>query len=238
MCGRFALTHTAEELARIFRLRLQALDYVLSYNIAPGQETAVVVGGAHEHVPRAMRWGLIPHWADNAGIGSRLINARSETAAEKPSFRTAFRRRRCVVPASGFYEWKKTPDGKVPHYIHARNGSVLPFAGLWDRWEQDRDTVVDSFTILTTEANAVLLPVHDRMPVILEQTGWETWLGTREADAPGLVRLLRPCADDRLEAYPVSRRVNTPANNDPKLILPVRDPSGPETAPGETPSLF
>jgi len=240
MCGRFTLIHTAEELARIFHIRHIGLAYPLSYNIAPSQETAVVLGSEGESVLRTMNWGLIPSWAKDAKIGNRMINARSETASEKPAFRIPFRRRRCVVPASGFYEWKKTADGKVPHYITSATGEVLPFAGLWDRWNKDRDTVVETFTILTTAANQTLAPIHDRMPVILNGRRWEEWLRTPESDLAKLQSLCAPSpsAGGPLTVHPVSRRVNSPANNEPSLIRPVPGTADGGEPAAETPSLF
>jgi putative SOS response-associated peptidase YedK len=238
MCGRFTLVHTADELARLFQVRFQGLAITRSYNIAPGQETAVVLGSSGDHRLRSMRWGLIPSWAKDAAIGNRMINARAETAAEKPAFRNPFRRRRCVVPASGFYEWKRTADGKTPYYIASASGGVLPFAGLWDRWEADRDTVVETFTILTTVPNQTVGQIHDRMPVILTGDRWLEWLHKPERELEKLGSLLVPCPDDLLGLHPVSKRVNSPQNNDESLIEPVREPDGKGPAPGETPSLF
>lgn len=242
MCGRFTLVHTADDLNRIFHVRVPELAYQLSFNVAPGQECPVVVGGKAHHM-RTMRWGLIPHWSKDASAGHRMINARAETAREKPAFRMPYRRRRCVVPASGFYEWQKTEAGKIPHYITAVDCSVLPFAGLWDRWDQDRDTVIETFTILTTTPNEEVAPVHDRMPVILAPDRWEAWLKTPEEKLDDLMPMLAPAPAGKLRLFPVSRRVNSPGNNDADLIRPVSDgPSGeipPEaTPPGHTPDLF
>ena len=185
-----------------------------------------------------MHWGLVPSWAKDSNIGNRMINARSETAHEKPAFRTPFKRRRCIVPASGFYEWKKTRDANVPYHVTSVAGKVLPLAGLWDRWESDRDTVMDTFTILTTHANRTVASIHDRMPVILDDSGWQAWLNTPPEKAGSLLPLLRPCEEDQLRAYPVSRRVNSPANNDAGLLQEVGTREPEEGSPGETPSLF
>ncbi|MBN2490067.1 MAG: SOS response-associated peptidase [Planctomycetes bacterium] len=238
MCGRFTLIHTADELARIFQVRSHDLALAPSYNVAPRHSSAVVLGGPGQHELRLMHWGLIPSWATDARIGDRMINARAETAAEKPAFRQPFRRRRCVVPASGFYEWKRTADGKTPHYITSARGQVLPLAGLWDRWNVDRDTVVETFTIVTTVAGAALAPIHHRMPVILAGDRWLRWLHTPERQLEKLASLLVPCADDLLAIHPVSRRVNSPQANDAGLIRPLEDSGAGEPAPGETRSLF
>lgn len=167
-----------------------------------------------------MRWGLIPRWAKDASIGNRLINARAETAAEKPSFREAFRRRRCLIPADGFYEWKKEADGKQPWLIRRMEGKGFAFGGLWERWNGPEGPV-ESFTILTTSPNATVGPLHDRMPVIVAPAAFDLWLDP-EVDGPLLLEnILRPAPDDLLEAHPVSRLVNSPANDEPACIAPL-----------------
>jgi putative SOS response-associated peptidase YedK len=170
-----------------------------------------------------MRWGLIPSWAKEAAIGDKLINARGETVAEKPSFRGPFRRTRCLVPASGFYEWQKTASGKVPHFIHLVDDDLFAMAGLYDVWHDPAGEDVRSYTIITTGANAMMAPIHQRMPVILRREDEETWL---DPDAPTevLQTLLRPY-DGAMDAYPVSTRVNRPDQDDPGVIepLPERD---------------
>lgn len=245
MCGRYALVHSADQLQLIFHARGAGGIVEARFNIAPTQMVPVVLPGGGERVLRAMRWGLIPHWAKDDKIGARLINARAETAAELPSFRGPFERRRCVVPASGFYEWKAGESGKVPYYIHDAAGDPLAFAGLWDRWTADADHVVESCTILTTEPNEVLRPLHDRMPVILDLETTDAWLESGKRDAPMLRALLGPCPSDRLALHPVSRRVNRVENDDPSLIEPAPEtpgpgPSGARRKKGDdrTPSLF
>jgi len=233
MCGRFTLVHNAETLARIFAVQMWKFDFQPSFNIAPSQQSVVVLGGRDNSVFRTMQWGLIPSWAKDARISSRLINARAETAFEKPTFRMPFKKRRCIVPASGFFEWKKTPGGRTPYYITSARADVLAFAGLWDRWEPDRNTVVDTFTILTTTAAEGIAPIHDRMPVILDQKGRQAWMNTPVKEAETLIPLLVPCENTLLTAFPVSPRVNNPANNDASLIEEVRIGES-----GETPSLF
>jgi putative SOS response-associated peptidase YedK len=196
---------------------------------------AARAGGNGKRELLAMHWGLIPHWAMDGSIGSRLINARSESADTTPAFRGAFRHSRCVIPASGFYEWKKlSPSVKQPVYITAKDGSPLVFAGLCESWtDPDTGDNVDSCTILTTVANALLKPVHDRMPVVLDEKAWNTWLDPKVKDAEELKSLLKPAPAKRLAMHPVSRRVNSPRNDDASLIEPVEE--GEET-PTEKPA--
>ena len=218
MCGRFALYTPQEAVVRLFRLD-DAAPLSPRYNIAPTQPVlAVRADEPAGREARMLRWGLVPFWAKDTGIGSRMINARGETIAEKPAFRQAFRRRRCLIPADGFYEWQKVPGGKQPWFISARDEVPLAFAGLWERWDnRGTEDPVESCTIVTTAANATLAPLHDRMPVILGADAWDSWLA---ADTPSatLLDLLRPAANDLLAARPVSRRVNSPANDGPDLV--------------------
>ncbi|MGE3182851.1 MAG: SOS response-associated peptidase, partial [Phycisphaerae bacterium] len=170
-----------------------------------------------------MRWGLIPSWAKDASIGARLINARAETVADKPSFRAAFRRRRCLVPTSGFYEWQKPSAGhaktaKIPYFIRAKSKRLLTFAGLWEEWTSSEGELIHSFTILTTSPNAVMKPLHDRMPVIVNTTDRERWLGSNDPEE--VQALLKPFPDDALEAFPVSTLVNNARNESPNCIVP------------------
>ena len=170
-----------------------------------------------------LRWGLVPFWADDPSIGNRLINARSESASEKPAFRQAFRRRRCLVPADGFYEWKKEGDGKVPHWIHRPDGRPFALAGLWERWEPDGDREpLFTYTILTRDATDELRSLHDRMPVILDEEAWEPWLDPdREPDELDAVVSRPPTIE--LGHHPVSTMVNSPRNDGPECIQPVDD---------------
>ena len=163
--------------------------------------------------------GLIPPWADDPGIGSRMINARSETAPGKPSFRRAFRERRCLIPADGFYEWQRTNGAKQPYYIHMEDGRPFAFAGLWESWSKGGEGEVRTCTILTTGANALVGEVHDRMPVILAHDAYDVWLDP-DSEREELTGLLAPYPEDEMEAYPVSRFVNSPSNNDPRCIEP------------------
>ncbi len=221
MCGRFTLRTPESEIAALFDVE-ESVDLPLRFNIAPTQAVAVVRcrddSSARELA--MLHWGLIPAWAKDAKIGNRMINARSETAAVKPSFRSAFRRRRCLIPADGFYEWQKTPDGKQPFYIRMQDERPFGFAGLWERWDRG-DEPIESCTILTTEASERLRPLHDRMPVIVSPEDYARWLDPRLEQAEDLMPLLRPYTDDSLVALPVSRVVNSPRNDRPECIQPI-----------------
>jgi putative SOS response-associated peptidase YedK len=182
-----------------------------------------VDGTARECV--ALRWGLVPSWADDPAVGNRLINARAETVASKPSFRAAFRQRRCLVPADGFYEWQKQAGKKQPFYIHLRGGGPFAFAGLWERW-QGADEPIESFTIVTTEANELVRSLHERMPVILPREAYKHWLDPAYAKLEELQALLRPYPAEEMAAFPVSTRVNSPRVDDAACIVPVTGTSG------------
>ncbi len=208
---------------RLFEYAGPARNLAPRYNIAPSQDAPVVRaaddGGARELA--MLRWGLIPPWAKEAAIGNRMINARAETAAEKPSFRAAFKKRRCLVPADGFYEWKLEGTRKQPYRVFLDGGGTLAFAGLWERWRGGGETI-ESFAILTTDANPLLAPIHDRMPVILEPAAWPAWLEVEGTPPEALAALLAPAPDDALDAYPVSTRVNSPRNDDADCIARLR----------------
>jgi putative SOS response-associated peptidase YedK len=218
MCGRYALYTPAEAMVRLFGLS-SAADIEPRYNVAPTQPVAVVrADPSNRRRLDLLRWGLVPFWASDLAIGNRMINARGETVAEKPAFRQAYRKRRCLIPADGFYEWQKTSTGKQPWFISPERGGPLAFAGLWERWDdRGRAEPVETCTIITTAANAALAPVHDRMPVILPEQAWTLWLDSA-TDAPALADLLAPAPEDLLSRRPVSRRVNTPANDGPELL--------------------
>ena len=221
MCGRYTLTAPAEVLTEIFDLA-ETVELHPRYNIAPTQETAVV--GLNHDGKRSlglMRWGLIPHWAKDPSIGNRLINARAETAAEKPAFRSSFSKRRCLVPADGFYEWQKTGGRKQPFYLQLKEHRPFAFAGLWARWKASEDETVQSFTLLTTTPNEVAAKVHDRMPVILPPESYDRWLDPELHDREALEALLLPYPAEAMEAYPVSTLVNSPQNDDPRCIEPI-----------------
>jgi len=194
------------------------------FNIAPSQPVPVVRLVPGQTEPRRelvwLRWGLIPGWAQDAAIGNRMINARAESVAQKPAFRAALRRRRCLLAADGFYEWQRTGRRKQPHFIRMRDDRPLAFAGLWESWEGP-DQVVESCTILTTDANELMRPIHDRMPVILAPAAYEPWLDPTVQEPQQLAPLLVPYPSEPMTAYPVSTLVNSPTNEDPRCIEPV-----------------
>jgi putative SOS response-associated peptidase YedK len=190
------------------------------YNIAPTQFVPVVRHLEAERFLSAMKWGLIPSWAKDDKIGGKMINARAETVAEKPAFRSAFKSRRCIIPTSGFYEWKKLERGKQPFYFYLKDKPVFGFAGLWEEWRDTKSgEVLESCTIITTEANEVLLPVHDRMPVILKTEDYEQGLDSKETDKERLQMLLAPYPANEMSSHPVNHSVNSPAIDSPELIL-------------------
>ena len=220
MCGRYSLIADLGELARRFEFDGDWLKFESAYNIAPTQEVLTVVGGETRR-GGFMRWGLIPHWAKNASIGSRMINARAETVAEKPAFRDALRRRRCLVLADGFYEWQRTGGAKRPMRVVMRSGEPFAFAGLWSVWRDPEGKAVPSCTIITTAANDLLRPIHDRMPVVLPKDLEELWLDLSVEDASTLTSIMAPYSADALEAYEVSSLVNSFANDGPEVAAPV-----------------
>lgn len=221
MCGRFTLRATPEQLAELFDLP-ETPPAVPRYNIAPTQPVFAVRTNPHIGVREAtfFTWGLVPSWADDPSIGSRMINARAETVAEKPSFRAAYKYRRCLIPADGFYEWQKTQEGKQPHLIGMADGAPFAFAGLWEHWERN-GSEIESCTILTTDANALVSPIHNRMPVILDPADFDEWLSPKIQGGDKLRHLLRPFPEERMKAYPVSTLVNNPRNEDPSCVTPL-----------------
>jgi putative SOS response-associated peptidase YedK len=219
MCGRYTLKTPVEELAEEFGFEASSVELPPNYNVAPTQEVAAILEEDGKRRLELLRWGLIPSWADDPSIGSRMINARSETAPEKPSFRRAFRERRCLIPADGFYEWQRTNGAKQPYYIRMKEGRPFAFAGLWESWKDDGGPEIRSCTILTTKPNALAAEIHDRMPVILPAGSYDAWLDP-ETGRDELYGLLAPYPEDEMEAYPVSRFVNSPQNNDPRCIEP------------------
>ena len=208
------MTVSASVLADLFDID-EPQGYRPQFNIAPTQVVPVFRVGADEQREWApCRWGLIPSWAKDLKIGARMINARSETASEKPSFKKAMASRRCLVPSDGFYEWAKTPDGKQPFHIRFSDRRAFAFAGLWERWHQKPGEIVESFTILTTSPNSVTAPIHDRMPVILAPGCWQEWLEASPLSPARRENLFAPYSPDDMEAVAVSMRVNSPTNDD------------------------
>jgi len=237
MCGRFTQQRPSAELASLFEAEDLAGSPGGRFNLAPRQLGLVVV--ERDDLRRAIvpcRWGLIPSWARDAKIGSRLINARAETVAATPAFRASFARRRCIVPADGFYEWeRRTPEIRQPNLVRRVDGEPMAFAGLWSAWRdpaRPESDLVRTFTIITTGANATVAPIHDRMPAILPASAWQAWLAPAPTDPAELLALLMPAADDLLERFPVSKRVNSVRNEGPDLVVAL-GPTGP--GPGAPP---
>jgi putative SOS response-associated peptidase YedK len=220
MCGRFTLTVSARVLADLFQIE-ELPNLEPRYNIAPTQPVLIVrVTAASRREFAETRWGLIPSWAKDPKIGARMINARAETVAEKPSFRSAVRSRRCLIPADGFYEWRKVPGGKQPYLIRFADASPFAFAGLWERWPGGDGGPVESCSIITTTPNRLVAEIHDRMPVIVPNQRHVDWLQP-ELPPQLLGELLVPHTSQGMEAIPVSKHVNSPANDDPMCITPI-----------------
>ena len=220
MCGRFTLTVSGRVLAELFDVD-DVPELEPRYNIAPSRQVLAArtgAAGAREVVP--FRWGLIPSWADDEKIGNRMINARAEGVAARPSFRSAVRHRRCLVAADGFYEWRKVAGGKQPYLIRFADGRPFAFAGLWERWQRGAEPV-ESCTIITTRPNDLVAELHDRMPVILARAHFAEWLAPEPLAAQRLDELLAPFPTEGMESFPVGRRVNSPGNDDPRCIEPL-----------------
>jgi putative SOS response-associated peptidase YedK len=237
MCGRYASSRRPEDLIEEFEVVDNRVPQALNpdYNVAPTKEVYAVVerppskeakadsgeGRPAERQLRALTWGLIPSWAKDPKVGDRMINARAESLADKPAYERAFRRHRCLVPAEGFYEWQRRGSGKQPMFIHRRDGEPMALAGLWAAWRDGNEDDADwlrSCVIVTTSANDTVAPLHDRMPVVLEERDWDRWLDPEAGDVDALARLLLPAADDLLVAYPVGNRVNSADNDGPELV--------------------
>jgi len=223
MCGRFIQCTRGEALAERFHLPTAPL-LTPRYNVAPGQPVhAIRVAGDGVRESVSLHWGLVPAWSPEPRTAYSTINARAETVAEKPTYRSAFRRRRCLIPADGFYEWRKMEKRKQPYCIAPTDGQPVAFAGLWERWERDSQ-ILESCTILVTAANAVIAPIHDRMPVILDPDDEALWLDPAVNDPAVLQPLLAPCPSERLQIWPVATAVNMPRNNGPELMAAVASP--------------
>lgn len=244
MCGRFTQQRSDHELAEWFEAEALVDDPGGRFNVAPTDPVSIVVEKDDRRAITAYRWGLVPFWAKDISIGSRLINARAETLASSNAFRESFARRRCLVPADGFYEWRRDPGRRQPFVIHRLDGAPLAFAGLWSGW-RDKATgeVLRTMTIVTTGANALMTPIHDRMPVVLAPKAWSRWLDPSLEDIAELQGLLVPAPDEGLEAYPVETLVNNVRNNGPELIVPLGERPGALPASGgaardDPPGLF
>jgi putative SOS response-associated peptidase YedK len=220
MCGRYTLTSSPEALRALFRYAEQP-NFPPRYNVAPSQPIAIVrlVDGKRHFA--LVRWGLLPSWIKDPKTFALLINARGESAAEKPAFRAAMKRRRCLIPADGFYEWQMAGDRKRPFFVHARSGAPLAFAGLWETWSGPNGEELETAAIVTTAANRTLRPIHERMPVIVPPEGFDLWLDGATVDATTASALIAPAPEGLLEAYEISTAVNRTANDNPKLLEPV-----------------
>lgn len=222
MCGRFRLGKGREALKKHFDADAD-LDWDPRYNVAPGQSVATVRQDPTEpqRYLSLMRWGLVPFWAKDAKIGYKMINARSETAADKPAFRDALKSRRCLIPADGFYEWKKLGKEKQPYCFTLLDDGIFAFAGIWDRWKSPEGKIVETCSILTTSPNDLVRDVHDRMPVVLPPDAYELWLDPGFTKHEGIVELLKPLAASAMKKFPVSTRVNSVKNDDPACAAPL-----------------
>ena len=227
MCGRFTQERPTSDLAEIFEAEDLAGEPGGRFNVAPTDEAAVVVQREDRRAIKAYRWGLIPHWAEDARVGSRMFNARAETLGSSPVFREALRKRRCLVPVDSFYEWRRDGRKRQPFRIVRSDGRPLALAGLWAGWrDPDTDQVRRTFTIITTTPNDLMRPIHNRMPVVLAPEAWDQWLDTTRPDVAELNGLLVPTPDRGLEVYPVSQAVNNVRNDGPELIEPAPEPEG------------
>jgi putative SOS response-associated peptidase YedK len=220
MCGRYTLTSAPEALRALFRYAEQP-NFPPRYNVAPTQPIAIVrlVEGKRHFA--LVRWGLLPSWVKDPKTFTLLINARGESAAEKPAFRAAMKRRRCLIPADGFYEWQKAGERKRPFYVRAKSGAPLAFAGLWETWTGPNGEELETAAIVTTRANRTLSLIHERMPVIVPPEAFGLWLDGATVDATTAAALIQPAPDNLLEAYEISTAVNRTANDNPKLLEPV-----------------
>jgi putative SOS response-associated peptidase YedK len=217
MCGRFTRSQSSQALAAEFGVAEVAGDLGPSYNIAPTQKVAVLItDGVKRLVP--VRWGLVPSWAKDLSIGNKLINARAETVTEKASYRNAFKKRRCLVVADGFYEWQQMGETRRPVYIRLKSGKPFGFAGLYEVWQPPEGEAITTCTIITTEANDLMKPIHARMPVIIPRAQQDQWLDPSMGDRGQLLDMLKPYPAAEMEAYPVSKQVNSPSHNSPDCI--------------------
>jgi putative SOS response-associated peptidase YedK len=223
MCGRFTLRTSASVIAEQFGL-LAVPPFAARFNIAPTQPVPVIrlqpTGAESRRELVWLRWGLVPGWSKDPAIGSRLINARADTAAEKPAFRSALRRRRCLLAADGFYEWRRIGRTKQPYFVHLCDDRPFAFAGLWDSWEGPDHSLLETCTLLTTEPNDLIRPIHDRMPVILPTDAYAFWLDPAIQDPRQIAPFLVPCPSGQIKAYPVGGFVNSPSHDSPRCIEP------------------
>ncbi|MCF8048298.1 MAG: SOS response-associated peptidase [Desulfarculaceae bacterium] len=234
MCGRFTQSNSLGDYQQRFGFQAGPLEFAPRFNLAPGQQALAVLAGEQGRRGEMLRWGLVPSWAKQERVGYKMINARAETVSEKPAYRGPFQHTRCLIPADGFFEWAPAPGGKQPYFLTRRDREPFALAGLWDQWTGPEGDKLRSFTIVTTQANSVVEPIHDRMPVMLTPQDEAAWLD-REASLEGLAKLLRPYAAQDMEAHAVSRRVNSAAAEGPELIEPVAVTGNLFGAKGEEP---
>jgi putative SOS response-associated peptidase YedK len=220
MCGRFVLCSPVEDIVNEFHIDTTSFTYNPSYNIAPTQNIVIIKKNAIKVLTNC-RWGFLPSWAKDPAAGNKMINARSETVAEKPSFRKAFKNQRCLIVADGFYEWKKEGKKKVPFFIRLKSRKPFGLAGLYNLWTSPEGEEICTGAIITTEANEVLSSVHNRMPVILTRDRYDPWLDPKNQDTEKLLSLLKPCESGEIEFYTVSTKVNSPSFNAKENVEPV-----------------
>lgn len=219
MCGRFLLVDI-EKVPERFNVKIYESSHLRKrYNISPGQPVQIIFQESPNRMEEA-KWGLIPHWAKDPSIGNKMINARAESLFEKPSFRDSLIKRRCLIPANGFYEWKKEGSDKIPYLIHLKDFSLFAFAGIYDLWEDERGNLIRTFTIITTSANSFMKDIHDRMPVILKREEEEIWINKKEKNIRKLLDLLKPYPAELMSAYTVSKKINNPKYDSEDLIKP------------------
>jgi putative SOS response-associated peptidase YedK len=225
MCGRFTSKEEKDALLKLFQIDIFDIPPVISYNIAPGQVVGAIINAKVGRHYTPLIWGLIPSWSKDPKIGYKMINARSETVAEKPSYKAPFKRRRCLVPANGFYEWKKTGKNKQPYFIGLKSGEMFSMGGIWDIWSPPEGGEVHTLSILTTKAIQAMEHLHDRSPLIIPKEHREEWLSTPETDYKDVMDLLKPYdrfdTSREIRMYPVSKKVNSPKNNSPDCIKPL-----------------
>ncbi|MCM3711316.1 SOS response-associated peptidase [Sporosarcina luteola] len=223
MCGRFTLFAPYYDIIDRFDIEsaFAESDYIPSYNIAPSQQVVAVINDGRKNRLGHLRWGLIPPWAKDEKIGYKMINARAETVAEKPSFRRAFQKQRCILPADSFYEWQRKDGEKIPMRIRLKNDELFAIAGLWESWKSPDGKVIHTCTAITTAPNELMKPIHDRMPVILKREDEAAWLDPLNDDVDFLGNMLRSFDEKQMDAYSVSSAVNSPKNNEANLIVPV-----------------
>lgn len=218
MCGRFVLKAPPVEIIMRFGLD-ECADFSPRYNIPPGTDIPVIRQSPEgNRVLHLLRWGLVPHWSKDSGIGAKLNNARGESVSQKPSFRDAFKRRRCLIPSDGYYEWRAEGKIKQPYYISFKSGEPMAMGGLWESWRAPDGSILRTSCIITTGPNEVMMPIHDRMPVIVAPEYWQSWLSGTEDDIAGLIA---PYVGDDMQAWPVNRRVSKAKYDDADLIQPM-----------------